>query len=245
MPSTFSMRLDSVDIVELLELLVMVFVRLNRLSASVTSCSLLLLICVSMVTLLLFDDESVSCESLISHVPLTVLEFTSALNEPSEENVSVTDPSVMPYFSSCVCNVLSILLDATLPVADVSTLSDSKTMAGSVYTHVPTIFFVVAVLLLENIEDMLDRRLLDDDESSSSSSLDDERMDDSDDDVFDDDDDDFFDDFDDDDDDDELLLFSLLATFSILTCALVVAGTARMITANASLISCFFIVIIV
>ena len=135
MPSTLLMRLVIVERLELDDALAAVlatpWISESSPSASVTICSVLPLICVSTATV--FEPEKVrlSVPSVISHVPLTVFELRVLVKVLSDLNVRVSAPSVMPYFSSCVCSVLSILLAAVLAAALDRTLSDDSTMAGS------------------------------------------------------------------------------------------------------------------
>ena len=95
---------------------------------------------------------SCSLLSLTVHLPEYVLPFIVSVNVPSFLNVILNLSLVIPYLDSVVCSLVSILLAAIAAPAFERRSSDSNTMAGESYDHVPTILLAVACLFDEKIE---------------------------------------------------------------------------------------------
>lgn len=79
---------------------------------------------------------------------------------PSSLKVMLKAPDSKPNFESCSCSLSSILLDAMLAPALANRLSDSKTIAGSEYSQVPTRLFLLACFSLEKMFVKPERRLV-------------------------------------------------------------------------------------
>lgn len=162
MPSTLLAREEMVESVELaLEaLLPIVWTSVRSLVASTTSMSVLLPdICVVTDTVLPLQVR-LSLLSEISHVPETVFELILEEKLPSLLNVTVMS-SVMPHFSIADASFSSIFVAAASPAALERMLSDSNTIAGSLYVHVPVILLSVAWLDEEKMDEMAESTLLD------------------------------------------------------------------------------------
>lgn len=76
---------------------------------------------------------------LIEYVPLSVLPFSVQENELSLLNVNDTAPVVIPTPAKMLFSFSSIVEVASVPAADVSTLSLSSDTAAPEYVHVPWI----------------------------------------------------------------------------------------------------------